>query len=119
MNFGKTSSNFFRGKTLKSFYQNKYSCKFFSSNLNRFSTKNFITFSNLFFTASIQRLIISSRSISGTQASKLLVGEGVNKGENLDASCNANLDKICDGVNSLAEALLLAKSKFFYYFNLP
>ena len=109
MNFSKNSSNFFRGKTFKSFFQNKYSCSFFNSNLNKSSTRNFVTFSNLFFMASLQKLILTSKSI-GMQTSSLMIGSTVQNGESILESSLLSLEKLAEGPNALSELIIIAKS---------
>jgi hypothetical protein len=109
MNFTRNSSQFFKGKTIKSFCQNKFSCNFFNSKLNKFSSKNFITFSNLFFLTSIQKMVLTSRSL-GMQASSIITGSIMQGGENPLESSATNLEKLSQGINNMNECILFAKS---------
>lgn len=109
MNFTRNTSHFFMGKTIKSFCQNKLSCNFFNSNLNKFSSRNFITFSNLFFLTSIQKMVLTSRAL-GMQASSIITGNAMQGGENPLESSLLNLEKLSEGTNNMNELILFAKS---------
>lgn len=112
MNFTRNTSHFFKGKTIKSFCQNKYSCNFFNSNLNKFTSRNFVTFTNLFFLSSIQKLVLTSRSL-GMQATSVITGDSLQSGENALESSLVNLEKLAGSTSNLNELILLAKSKFY------
>lgn len=114
MNFTRNTSHFFRGKTIKSFCQNKYSCSFFNSNLNKFTSRNFVTFSNLFFLSSIQKLVLTSRSL-GMQASSVITGTSLQSGENALESSLVSLEKLAGSTSNLNELILLAKSNFEFF----
>lgn len=111
MNFTRNTSHFFRGKTIKSFCQNKYSCSFFNSKLNKFTSGSFISFSNLFFLSSIQKLVLTSKAL-GVQASSVLTGDSLQSGENALESSIVSLDKLAGSTSNLNELILLAKSTF-------
>ncbi len=111
MNFTRNTSHFFRGKTIKSFCQNKYSCSFFNSTLNKFSSRSFVTFTNLFFLSSIQKLVLTSRSL-GMQASSVVTGNSLQSVENPLESSSVCLEKLSGSTSNLNELILLAKSNF-------
>ena len=105
MNFSKNTSSFFRGKTMKNFMNNKFSCSFFTHNMHKVTSKNFIMFSNAFFLNNIQTMIIANKSLSTTQISKLMIGDE-SSGENLE-TLNENLSE----GNFISEFLIANKSK--------
>lgn len=118
MNFGKSSSFFFSRKTLRSFYQSKNSCKFFSRYLNSFSTKKFVRISNIFFAASIQRLMISYGSNSGIQVSKLMIGNDIQIVNTINKSFITILEQMSGSANAYSDFLMMVNStKKFYKIN--
>ena len=111
MNFSRNSSNFFHGKKMKNIILNKFSCKFFNSNLYNTGSKNFINFSNFYFMSNLQRMVILSKFMSSIEVSKLMIGELTQKGESLLESTSLNVEEIGDGTNKLSDLILLSKSK--------
>ena len=109
MNFSRNTSNFFRGKTMKNFMNNKLSCSFFTYNMNKVSSKNFVMFSNAFFLNSMQKNIILNKSLSSAQISKLMIGEA-SLGENLENSSSGINENLSDG-NFISEFLITNNSK--------
>lgn len=114
MNFTRNTSHFFSRKSIKSFCQNKYSCNFFNSNLNKFTSRNFVTFSNLFFLSSIQKLVLTSRSL-GLQSSNVISGDLLQSGENALESSLVSVEKLTGSTSNLNELILLVKSNLFCY----
>lgn len=111
MNFSRGTSHFFKTRTIKNFCQNKYSCSFFSSNLNKISSRNFITFSNLFYLSSIQKMVLASRSL-GMQVSSMINGNSAQSGENALESSIINIDQLASGTLNLSDMVLWRKVNF-------
>lgn len=109
MNFGRTSSNFFRGRTMKNLFNSKSSFKFTSS--QSFQTKNTINFSNSYFLFNLRNLINSSKSISSFQISKMILGSAKNIGEEQDEISYSKSDPMGNAMNSINEFALISKSK--------
>ena len=116
MKFSKNaSSSFFKGRTMKNFMNNKFSCSFFTYNMHKTTSKSFIMFSNVFFLINIQRIITTNKSLSSTQISKLMIGDE-SLGENLENSSSSLIENLSEG-NFLSEFLLLNQSKIFFNSN--
>lgn len=115
MNFPRNTSHFFKAKTIRSFCQNKFSCNFFNSNLNKFSTKNFVSFSNLFFLSTIQKMILTSRSL-GISTSAALVGKCLQSGKAELETSLVNLENYSKGVFEMSELINLLKSIIVFLF---
>lgn len=112
MNFSrKASSNFFKGKTIKSFMNNKFSCSFLNNNMNKkiFNTRNFIMLSNAFFLNNIQRVLLANKSLNSNGAEKLMIGEESQK-ENLENSSSIIIENLLEG-KFISEFLIGNNSK--------
>ncbi len=112
MNFTRNSSYFFRRNTIKSFCQNKFSCNFF--NINKFSSKNFMSFTNTFFLTSISKMVITSKSL-GMQATGIIMGNSLLNGENSLESSLINIEKLTENSNNINDFILSIKSIVFKY----
>ena len=110
MNFGKSSSNFFRGRTMKNLFNSKSSYKFTSSTFN---TKNTINFSNSYFLFTLRNLMNVSQSISSFQISKMVLGSAKNIGEDQDEISISTTETTGNAVNSINEFAMILKSKIF------
>lgn len=114
-NFSRNASNnFFKGKTMKNFINNKFSCGFLSYNLNKISTKNFINFSNAFFLKKIQLTILANKSLSSSAIAKLIIGEESSL-ENLENSLAVLNENLLEGKFN-SEFLIANNSMFFFFF---
>ena len=111
MNFGKTSSNFFRGRTMKNLFNNKSSLKFTNTKSQSFHTKNTINFSNSYFLFNLRNLINTSKSISSFQISKMILGSTKNIGDEQDEVTYSNTDSLGITMNSINEFAIISKSK--------
>merc|ERR1712032_36810 len=107
MNFGKSSSNFFRGRTMKNIFNNKSSFKFTSS--QSFHTKNTINFCNSYFLFNLRNIINVSKSVSSFQISKMILGSNKNIGEEQDEISYSNSEQTGNAINSINEFSMILK----------
>ena len=115
MNFGKNSSNFFRGKNMKNFFSSKYNFKFFDS-YSKNANKSFINLSNAYFLMSVQNIINTCRFSNSIEVSKLIIGSTKSQGTASDEASYTELDPLGSIMNNINEFTITAKSKSFIFF---
>lgn len=114
MNFGRASSNFFRGNTMKNMFNSKTSFKFTS--FNSFQTKNFVNFSNSYFLLNVKNLMNITKTASPIQISKLVLGSTKNATGETEEVSLSQVDLIGMSLSPNNEFSVITKSIFKYLF---